>query len=277
MQSSVNTQVRIDCGCSRLMSAHSSGPALAHRSSVICVFPVRVMSAPALPSGASSAAVAGLARAIPISEVIELSCPVCLEQYDHGRVLVQRPLVAGCGHTLCSRCVGRLANGAAHFHCPMCRAQSAVDLPINFAFIALLSAIAPAEAPSAGVSTLSFAVSEANKPTVQLTMPADISLDQLISTVCKQLAPQSKHARLLNAMGKPLKACGATTFPLFVGDASSVAAGHWSADDVRSVLPPAAIALRHSEAESGSYASRLQEQLAAIWRSVNSTPLAHAS
>src|SRR5687767_9266401 len=68
------------------------------------------MSAPAA-SSAAAAGVAALPRAVPLTESIELSCPVCLDEYDLGRVLVQRPLVAACGHTVCGQCVVRISAG----------------------------------------------------------------------------------------------------------------------------------------------------------------------
>ena len=196
----------------RTMAAHTSAAAAAASSSSL--------SGVSSGSGSSDS----LPAALPISECIDLSCPVCMEEYEHARVLVQRPLVAACGHTICGRCVLALAAGANQFCCPLCRTQSAVNLPINFALVSLLSAIAPPSASVAAGASLSFDVAEAGKPPVRFTLPADSSLESVIATVCKQMAPKQCSARLLSAAGQRLQACGLATFPLLVGEQSDVAA-----------------------------------------------------
>ena len=182
------------------------------------------MAAPASASMSSgSDPAAALPRALPISEAIELACPVCMEEYNQGRVLSQRPLVAACGHTICGRCVQGLAAGANHFSCPLCRAQSPVHLPVNFALIALLSAVASPSVSVAAGASLTFVVTHAGKPAAQFTLPADSSLEHVIATVRKhaQLAP-SQTVRMLDAAGKRLQAGVPATFPLLVGEKSDV-------------------------------------------------------
>lgn len=41
------------------------------------------------------------------------ACPVCLEDFEEGDLVA----ITGCGHTFCTKCVGRFTNG----RCPICR------------------------------------------------------------------------------------------------------------------------------------------------------------
>ncbi|EFP01736.1 hypothetical protein CRE_23331 [Caenorhabditis remanei] len=73
-----------------------------------------------------------------------VECPICYTVYD-------KPMQMGCGHTICSTCIGRLVervktSGPTEIKCPECRKPTTVPvngLPVNYRIQEIVQKVAP--------------------------------------------------------------------------------------------------------------------------------------
>lgn len=93
----------------------------------------------------STEAAAAAAREAERAADAALDCPVCLAELVLPRVL-------GCGHSLCTGCLVRLAAHEQRPCCPVCRKRihgNVTELPVNFAAAAVVEARVAARGPTA--------------------------------------------------------------------------------------------------------------------------------